>query len=73
MSRGPEHVAVCDCEWAVSDGGGRASNRQTVETVAKAHCERCGPVELRRVDDPAGENALAEADGETVTTFGGSA
>jgi hypothetical protein len=72
MSSGPEHVAVCECEWAVSTRG-QGVDRQSVETVAKAHCERCGPVELRRVDDPAGKNPLAGADGETVTTFGGSA
>lgn len=71
-SSGPEHVAVCACSWAASTRGDSV-DRRSVETVAKAHTSHCGPVELRRVDEPAGECALAELDGEIISTFGGSA
>lgn len=71
MSDGPEHVAVCDCDWAVSTRVDVA--RSTVETVAEAHAKRCGPVEIRRVQEADSDIPLAEADGETVATFEGQA
>lgn len=68
----PQHVAECDCSWAVSTRGENI-NRRSVEAVAEVHAQRCGPIELRKIDEPPREGSLAEADGEVIDIYGGDA
>ncbi|NHX37847.1 MULTISPECIES: hypothetical protein [Halolamina] len=74
MSSTPEYVAACQsqCEFAVSTRGGDV-DRHSVETVAEAHGDHCGPIQLKRIDEPPAEGELAAEEGETVATFGGGA
>lgn len=69
VSSDSEHVAICECEWAVSTRG-IGVDRRSVETVAQTHADRCGPVTVRRVEEPFPDGPLADADGESINTFG---
>lgn len=72
MSSAPEYVATCQCKFALSTRGGDV-DRNAVETVAEAHGDRCGPIRVKRIDEPPAEGELAGEDGETVATYGGNA